>query len=411
MRHPAETIKKVTTRYWNTWRAWLDTPPAAPISFPLDPPTAASVSSQQEAVHEWLIAWRTWGTVHPYASMRATTLKTVFGRQDVVTHLDFPDIAALAAVTDTTNDHWERAQVRHGALGRLDLARGVVKPLLQALVSLDDADFAILLAAVDWFTANPRSGLTVRQVPVVGMHTKWLSRHRGLVWGLLGKPGATSTDGEEGDDIPPEALDQLGLKPVPRHIDIILTDPNERRRVGGLRHLNAPPGELAALPIRPAMVLIVENKESALPIPDVPGLVVIHSLGNHLGVLAELPWIPDQVLYWGDLDRAGMTLLSRARQVLPHLRSVLMDEHTLADHQHLAVADTTKADSPSDTLHAQEVRVLGQINQGEVPLRLEQERIPWVRAWRALSVRLNPHEHAGANGTSTLGSSSESELR
>lgn len=388
MRHPTEAIKKATTRYWNNWRTWLDTPPAAPISFPLDPPTAASVSAQQEAVHDWLIAWRTWGTVHPDASLRATTLKTAFGRQDVVTHLDFPDITALAAVTDTTNDHWERAQVRHGALARLDLARGVVKPLLQALVSLDDADFAILLAAIDWFTANPRSGLTVRQVPVVGMHTKWLTRHRGLVWGLLGKPGATSTDGEEDEDLPAEALDQLGLKPVPRHIDIILTDPDGRGRVGGLRHLNAPPGELARLPIRPAMVLIVENKESALPIPDVHGLVVIHSLGNHLGVLAELPWIPDQVLYWGDLDRAGMTLLSRARQVLPHLQSVLMDERTLADHRHLAVADATKADPPAGTLNALEMRVLGQINDGEAPLRLEQERIPWQRAWRALSTAL-----------------------
>ena len=98
---------------------------------------------------------------------------------------------------------------------------------------------------------------------------------------------------------------------------MILADPVLRAAVGGLRQISAPVDELAGLQIRPDAILIVENKEPALAWSDTAGLVVIHSLGNHLDVLSRLPWIRhDYCWYWGDLDRHGFTLLSRARSRL-----------------------------------------------------------------------------------------------
>jgi len=94
---------------------------------------------------------------------------------------------------------------------------------------------------------------------------------------------------------------------------VILADPADRARVGGLRHLSAPLPEVDALPVHPEAVLIVENKESAYLFPGWPRTVVVHSLGNHLNVLDEIGWLEGaHQLYWGDLDRAGFTLLSRA---------------------------------------------------------------------------------------------------
>lgn len=159
---------------------------------------------------------------------------------------------------------------------------------------------------------------------------------------------------------------------------MILADPADRALVGGLRHLSAPLPEVDALPIHPEMILIVENKESAYLIPDRPRTVVVHSLGNHLNVLDEIGWLDGaHHLYWGDLDRAGFTLLSRARARLPHLVSVLMDPVTLEEHRTLAVQDGTRADTPEPNLTDIETAALAALSaEHGTYLRLEQERLP-----------------------------------
>jgi hypothetical protein len=39
-------------------------------------------------------------------------------------------------------------------------------------------------AAAAWFRVNSASGLTLRQVPIEGLHAKWLNTHRPLVTAL-----------------------------------------------------------------------------------------------------------------------------------------------------------------------------------------------------------------------------------
>jgi Uncharacterized protein conserved in bacteria N-term (DUF3322) len=64
-----------------------------------------------------------------------------------------------------------------------------MRPLMHQIIDLDDADFEIPLWTARWFTGNPPSGLTIRQVPVLGMGTKWLARNRYRVWLLSGRRG------------------------------------------------------------------------------------------------------------------------------------------------------------------------------------------------------------------------------
>jgi hypothetical protein len=190
-------------------------------------------------------------------------------------------------------------------------------------------------------------------------------------------------DGElEQDD-----LDPLGLKALPVHVDLILADPADRTLVGGLRHLNAPLPEVDALPVDPETILIVENKESAYLVPDRPRTVVVHSLGNHLNVPDEIGWLDSAYhLYWGDLDRAGFTMLSRACVRLPRLVSVLMDRVTLEEHRTLAVRDATRADTPEPNLTDIEIAALAALSaEHDTYLRLEQERLPSPFALSRLS--------------------------
>jgi hypothetical protein len=254
-----------------------------------------------------------------------------------------------------------------------------------------------LLAAITWFQANPRSGLTVRSVPVSGMHTKWLAKHRGMVIACLGTPtdpaeSAEPTEDPDPADIPTGDLDALGLRPLPSEISIVIADPGLRTAVGGLRQITAPVNELARLQIHPDAVLIVENKEPAVTWGDTAGLVVIHSLGNHLDVLGCLPWIRhERCWYWGDLDRHGFTLISRARTMIPQLASLLMTPGDIETYQPLGVEEELdRYDQPDSTLTAAEADALASLQlTGGKYRRIEQERIPVNEAERAFELARN----------------------
>lgn len=396
MRAPDDVMNQVRIRYRKNWRNWLLDRPDANFSFSLGAPSAQVIARQAEIVGEWMRDWRNWLQTHRSARLRSVQRRTVVGTQEVFTHLDLQTVDDLVDLDRQLGEHWRRANTRWSRIralpGGVDEER--LRPYLQQIVDLDDADFEILLNASTWFTENPRSGLTIRQVPVLGMHTKWLARNRRLVLACLNIAQHPHAGSEEpGDELAQDDLDPLGLKALPVHVDVILADPVDRAGVGGLRHLSAPLPEIAALPLHPETVLIVENKESAYLVPDHPGTVIVHSLGNHLNVLGELGWLARAShRYWGDLDRAGFTLLSRARARLPRLASVLMDPFTLEEHKLLAVNDETRADPPDPNLTDTELRALSALSlEDGTFLRLEQERLPSPFVLDQLACILDTH--------------------
>lgn len=392
--HTPEAIQaRAATRYESTWRDQLLVPGDGACSFPLNPPGARAIEQDPAAVGAWIRTWRSWHQRHPQVSLRSRDVRTAFGGQPVFTHLDVPGIAELAALNGHTSVRWARAAARWELIGaRADPA--TVRPWLAQIMDLDEHDFGLLQVAAEWFRRNPRSGYTIRRVPVPGMHTKWLARHRRLVIALLGGSAPQSADGPgdplDPQDLPADELDILGLKPLPREVDILLLDQGCRAQAGGLRQLRAPVDEVARLPLRPRNVLVVENKEAALPLDDRDGLVVIHSLGNHLDVLGQIPWIScARLWYWGDLDRSGFTLLSRARRVAPGAASLLMDPASVREHRQLAVTEhIARLDAPEPTLTPSELEALALLAVRDGYLRIEQERIPSRAVGAALDAQL-----------------------
>ncbi len=379
MHEPHAILDQIRARYRRNWRDWLLDGSDAQFSFPLAAPSAHIVAGESDAVGRWLQNWRSWSQAHPASRLHSTTRRTVIGNQDVFTHLILGSIGDLVGLDQDLAEHWDRANARWARVRPMaESAAGQrLRPYLQQIVDLADLDFEILLNAAAWFNANPASGLTIRQVPVPGMHTKWLARNRRLVLACLNITERADSGMRDHDGLEQADLDPLGLKALPAHIDVILADPADRTLVGGLRHLRAPLPEIAALPIRPATVLIVENKESAYLVPDRCGMVVVHSLGNHLNILNDISWLVGvRHLYWGDLDRAGFTLLSRARTQLPSIASIMMDLDTFDAHKNLAVVDTARADLPETNLTTEEIAALGALVAGDgTCLRLEQERL------------------------------------
>lgn len=384
MYRPEHVLRQIRTRYENNWRDWLLSPPDS-VSFPLAAPDAETIAREAREVGAWKKEWVAWQAERAALGLRTAQKRTTLGPQEIFTHLDVATVDDLVSIDEEMQRHWHTAsarwaQIRQEGGHSAEKTHGRMRRSLPALVSLDPADFTILLRAAAWFREFPASGLTVRQVPVLGMHTKWLKRHRQLVLALLGVDAIPEAADElTEDDLEQSDLDALGLRALPVQVDVIIADRIAQQQLGGLRSVRAPLPEIASLPITPRAVVVVENKESALLVPDRDGVAVIHSLGNHLNVLAEIPWARGaDIFYWGDLDRAGFTLLSRARSRLPATQSILMDEEALARYVVLCTVDKTKADPPDPNLTGAEVRTLSSLKtsvEGE-HLRLEQERLP-----------------------------------
>lgn len=305
------------------------------------------------------------------------------GRQRVPVRLLLRDAEAVASFVGGAGEReWRRLRSRAAELadrltpltddvaddrrGASTLAAAIRRHALD-LVAFDDVRFEQVAQVSVWIATHEVAGLRPRQVPIRGVDSKWLGSHRRLVADLVAA-ATGSTD--------------LGLLDADRLVRLRLLD--DTPAVGGLRDLAAPAAQLARLDLTPAVVLIVENLESLLALPPWPAAVAVHGSGYSVGVVGHLPWVrAAPVLYWGDLDSNGFAILHLLRASHPDVTSVLMDEPTLLAHRDLWVPEPTPARGDFDSLTGSEARALDALRR-EGDVRLEQERIPWAHALRAL---------------------------
>ena len=169
-------------------------------------------------------------------------------------------------------------------------------------------------------------------------------------------------------------------------------DPELRARLGGLGDISAPCEEVASIGIRPNNVFVVENLQTGLAFDDLPGAVVIMRLGYAVDVLGQLPWLQQaQCIYWGDIDTHGFAILNRARTYIPSLKTVLMDEPTLMSHRDLWVEEKEQhlsIELPMLTNTEQKLYQSLKSNTCGQQVRLEQERVRWDVAWKAIQASI-----------------------
>jgi len=146
--------------------------------------------------------------------------------------------------------------------------------------------------------------------------------------------------------------------------------------------------DLADINLPVSYVFIVENLQTGLAMPDIPGTVVLMRLGYNVDTLGKLPWlVRAKCIYWGDLDTHGFAILHRARSYVPSLESVLMDEDTLLRYKALWVKEKEQHPAAELTLLTEgEQRLYRDLKRQRwgQNVRLEQERIDWSAAWSTL---------------------------
>lgn len=383
-----EDIREFLTRRFNSqYRCWFMKQGEWPLVLGLGSPTERCVAEHVAGIRAWVAAWSNWHDVGEVSWEQRQWPR--LGLQRIPTSLTLASSYQVATLVGQQM-RWTRACERSALL----IARWptlernpVLAQHFDTLADYDGVDFERLCSLIFWLEGNPKSNLYVRQVPVEGLNTKWIERRKRLVAELFCaiRVGIDQTD----------FFAACGLRHPKHRIRVRFLCPDLRKIVGGLEDVESPLEELATLSLCPKAAIIVENLETGLALPQLPGIVAFMKLGFGVSVLDRVPWLQEiETVYWGDIDTHGYGILNSARRALPRLKSVLMDKKTLLGYRNLWVEEPEQNGGAELPLLTDEERVVYQGLHSQawgVNVRLEQERIPWPNALAALKMGFREH--------------------
>ncbi|MDQ8041955.1 DUF2220 family protein [Cellulosimicrobium sp. XJ-DQ-B-000] len=314
---PSDLSARLTGRLGKVWHlAAVGAPYAWDTRITLGAPTATQAAGDLARFGRWSTDWVTFGQRHD-------VLVEVRDRQVARTPQRFAFAVMVAdafVAARLVGGAWAdrmTAGARRGSLltGALPATAGTDLGLLARAVRATDGwsdlNLQMLVRAAGFFAEHDATGLTPRQVPIEGMHAKWMNTHHQLVADLAGR-------------------DTLGLAPGhPSRIHFTYLDP-EHLAGGGRRHDSYSVGDTFTPPYQVQVVVICENKDTVVGFPPVRGGVAVEGAGSGATAFAATPWIvaSPRVIYWGDMDADGLRILSQFRAARVARTSMLMDEPT-----------------------------------------------------------------------------------
>lgn len=371
MKLPADIVREVGRRLERTWAQTIagESDEAAwPHRFSLSAASSSDIGADFATVVDVIADWRAWVRNFDVELVeRGRRIGVV--THSIPSHLTVPSIEEAARIC---GGEWPnrlaRGRGRLAELRRLFPELTAVSSMLRAVDGFDQVDFELLLRAGAWFTANSATGLTPRQVPLEGFHAKWLNTRQHLVAILAGRP-------------------DLGLaRNHPSRIHFSYLDPDHLAR-GGRKHDSATVGDTIAPAYVPQIVVISENKDTAVNFPELRGAISVEGVGKGGSTLASFPWLVDApvLIYWGDMDADGLEILDGFRAAGVPARSILMDREAFDRWERFG----TDVDKRGERLTGRQPRPVPHLTDEERTLyldivdaswprtrRIEQERIP-----------------------------------
>jgi len=381
MKTPETITEDICRRMTGKWHECLAGEEAGfPHAFPLGRPAAADLRGDYAAVLSLTVLWQDWARDHGVELAYETRVAAGGTRQTVPTHVRVDSISHAAAIVGAGwPDRLARGRDRLTVLtenypGLQDASR-----LVRLVDSYSTVDFALLQTVADWYLEDPTRArnLTPRQVPIPGLHAKWLQSHLPAVQALTG-------------------VNDLGLLAGhPPRIHFTYLDPTHRA-AGGRVHDSATVGDTFVPAYLPQVVVISENKDTAIHFPALDRGISVEGVGRGGRTVASFPWIRDApvVVYWGDIDKDGYEILNGYRVDFGRqLDSILMDQATYESFEQYG----TNLDQHGREIRPGAPRIVDRLSEDEraVYLRLlddqhaghrrvEQERIPLTRALDAV---------------------------
>lgn len=340
----------------------------ASLNIPLHPPTERDALADLPGARAWVETWASSAKRFQAEVQWAERSWSRVGSQWIPERLIATgpgQIADLAGRSPEWRILSDRISLLREHTGTGTESVSALRSQARKVGALEDRDFLRLLDVLTWLRTNPTSGRLVRELPIRGVDSKWIEARVGLVEALHRAGTGHPT---------------LGLRhPLPL-VRMRALDP--AYRLGGVQDVSAPVNELAALTWTPQRVLVVENLNTFLALPDLLDTIVLAGNGYDVDRIALIPWAR-RVTYWGDLDSHGFAILNRLRSHGVEAPSALMDSQTLEDHRDLCVTEEKPNTSVLPLLSTEEQGTLNALSAAG-NLRLEQERIPLTYALQRL---------------------------
>jgi len=327
---------------------------------------------------DWSILWRE-SSLWPYIKLKTKNWR--FGKQEVPNRFEIIDINDFLTEIGQHKSFFDVKRKAEYLITCHPKLISVVSKHWNYFNSESDADIQIMCNVLTWFMKNNKSGLYERQIPVTGLHTKWLEKRRKSIKSLLKELLSSDQD---------DYYLLTGIKRKPHRIRIRILCPELRSKIGGLCDIESPLTEMSQLRISPNRVVIMENLITGLAIQDMKNTVVIFRLGYSVREVAKLNWLKSakEIYYWGDLDTNGMNMLGLLRTKLPII-SILMNRKTLDQNpDFLSVEKDIKQINPSFNFTNSEQALyehLIHLSKRKLQNRLEQEFIPWENVISSLT--------------------------
>jgi hypothetical protein len=376
MLKPADILAAALRRWPAVLRAEATSENLFPLRIPFGQPRPTEdflmlrrdIEALAAARHEWRIDWEDIQT-------------RKWGRQRWPVRVEFDSIEDLAAALGRTSE----LRAFRSALQAARETCPALEPWLRAKAHrIVDclADWEGLLAVCAYFDAHPTPNCYARQV-AVPVGTKFIEEHAGILRELL--------DVVLGDRVCSAGgtfAARFHLLVEPPQVRFRFLDAQLRACTGWpVADCSVPAPAFAGLAWSIPRVLVVENRDVFLCLPQVPRTLAIFGAGKAASILPACAWMHDaEMVYWGDCDEAGYGILSTVRASFSHVRSLLMDETAWSRWKHLAVPGKRDATARHTHLTAAERAALDAVLTG--PWMLEQERIPHHEAERTIRCAL-----------------------
>lgn len=377
---PAD-IRAELMRRWKRGRLLTDDAEPGdlfPLRVSLKRPTSLELGTRFEEVRAWATGLRS------VAQARLETREVnhrQLGANTIPATMWFDTVDAAAAAIGKTRD-----LARFRALAELTTARcPELVPLLarRPMDALAEAEvWPRLLDVALWVRDHPRPGIYMRQVDVLGVHTKLIEQHQRTLAAMF--EILLPDDAIDRSATPQDFARRYGFRVRPRLVRFRYLDPRLGLRAADVdRHYTLTSADFGRVD-PPARVFMTENEINFLAFPEVPDAVVIFGAGSGLEHLADVPWLGGvPVHYWGDIDTHGFAILDQLRAVVPHATSLMMDGETLQAHRDYWGIEDKPTRRDLHRLTAAELVLYDDLrdNRLQPNLRLEQERIRfgWVR--------------------------------
>ncbi len=384
---PSE-LRKKALRPWSAGRflrAWFAGESLFPLDIPLAPPSGRTISRKFSDVRRWV-----------QEIEKSSKEKTGTGYRVVcrpVNHRQLGPQQIPCRIRFESEDDWFGYIGKERNFKRFQAMVATTRSELPALVAFIEEKPLVALAQVEnwgkflavcnWFTTHPWPDRYIRSLDIPGVDTKFIERNKKILVELLDRVMDESAVEASVTGLAGHGFERrFGLKYDAPCVRFRLLDPD--LAVDGFTDLCLPARDFGACDFGAETVFVTENKINGLSFPPVPAAMVVFGLGYGIEVLSNIDWIRrKRIIYWGDIDTHGFSILSRFRGYYPQTQSLLMDRDTLEAHRDLWGQEDEKKRYLGELSNLNETeKVLFSDLKADhfgPAVRLEQERIQFPR--------------------------------